>query len=103
MKGDEYMFARAVNVQFQSSRVDEATHIFKDTILPVLKEQKGFKGQLLLTQRDTGKAISINLWETEGDLTAFETSPLYRELMGKMGEILVGPPAGERFEVSIQA
>ncbi len=51
--------------------------------VPVLKEQKGSKGQLLLTQRDTGKAVSINLWETEGDLTAFETSPLYRELMGK--------------------
>ncbi len=97
------MFARAVNIQFQSGKVDEASHIVQDSIVPILKEQKGFKGQLLLTQRDTGKAISINLWEAEGDLTTFETSPLYRELMGKLADVLAGPPAGERCEVTVQA
>ncbi len=71
--------------------------------VPVLKEQKGSKGQLLLTQRDTGKAVSINLWETEGDLTAFETSPLYREVLGNTAGVLAGPPAGERYAVSVQA
>ena len=96
------MYARAVNVQFQPSKIDEAIRIVKDAIVPILKEQKGFKGQLLLTQPDTGKAISINLWETEGDLTAFETNPLYRELMGKLADVLAGPPAGERYEVSAQ-
>ena len=97
------MHARAVNVQFQAGKVDEASRIVKDAIVPVLKQQKGFKGQLLFTQHDTGKAISINLWETETDLTAFENSPLYRELMGKLASVLAGPPAGERYEVSVQA
>ncbi len=83
--------------------MDEASRIVEDLIVPVLKAQKGFKGQLLLTQRDSGKAVSINLWETEGDLTAFETSPRYRELMGKLAGVLVGPPAGERYEVSVEA
>ena len=92
-----------VNIQFLAGKVDEANHIVEDAIVPVLKEQKGFKGQLLLTQHDTGKAISINLWETETDLTAFENSPLYRELMGKLAAVLAGPPAGERYEVSVQA
>jgi len=97
------MYARAVNVQFQSDKADEANRLVKDAIVPVLQEQKGFKGQLFLTQRDTGKALSINLWETEDDLTAFESSPVYRELMGKLAGVLVGPPAGERYEVSVQA
>ena len=97
------MYARAVNVQFQAGKVDEGSRIVKDAIVPVLKEQKGFKGQLLFTQHDTGKAISINLWDTETDLTAFETSPLYRELMGKLASILAGPPAGQRYEVSVHA
>jgi len=96
------MYARAVNIQFQSGKVDEASRIVKDAIVPVMKGQKGFKGQLLLTQKDTGKAISINLWETEADLTAFETSPLYKELLGKLGSFLAGPPASERYEVSVQ-
>jgi heme-degrading monooxygenase HmoA len=97
------MHARAVNIQFQSGRIAEANRIVEDAIVPVLKEQKGFKGQFLLTQRDTGKAISINLWETEADLTAFESSPLYAELMGKLAAVLAGPPAGDRYEVSVQA
>ncbi|MGM0403918.1 MAG: antibiotic biosynthesis monooxygenase family protein [Thermodesulfobacteriota bacterium] len=96
------MYARAVNVQFQPGKMDEATRIVKDTIVPVLHGQKGFKGQFLLTQRDTGKAISINLWETEADLTAFESGPHYRELMGKLADVLAGPPAGEQYEVSVQ-
>ena len=97
------MYARAVNVQFQSGKIDEASRIVKDSIVPAMKGQKGFKGQLLLIQNDTGKAISINLWETEGDLATFETSPLYKELMGKLGGVLAGPPVGERYKVSVQA
>jgi heme-degrading monooxygenase HmoA len=46
--------------------------------------------------------VSVNLWEAEDDLKAFETSPLYRELMGKIAGIIAGPPATERYEVSIQ-
>ncbi len=97
------MFARAVNVQFQPGQVEEASRIVQETITPVVKEQKGFKGQLFLTQGDTGKAIALNLWETEGDLIAFETSPLYRELMGKLAGVLAGPSAAERYTVSVQA
>jgi len=97
------MYARAVNVPFQPGKIDEAIRIVKDTIVPAMKGQKGFKGQLLLTQSDTGKAISINLWETEADLTAFETSSLYKELMGKLGGVLAGPPTGERYQVSVEA
>jgi heme-degrading monooxygenase HmoA len=97
------MYARAVNVPFQPGKIDEAIRIVKDSIVPAMEGLKGFKGQLLLTQSDTGKAISINLWETEADLTAFETSPLYKELMGKLGGVLAGPPAGERYQVSVQA
>lgn len=97
------MYARAVNVQLKSGKVDEAVNIVKDAIVPVLKQQKGFKGQLFLTQSDTGRAISINMWETEADLTVFETSALYREIMGKLAAVLAGPPAGERYVLSVQA
>jgi len=96
------MFARVVNIQFQTGKIDEANRIVKESVIPPMKGVKGFKGQLFLTQRGTSKAVSINLWETESDLTAFQTSPLYRELMGKIAGILVAPPAAESYEVSIQ-
>ncbi len=97
------MYARVVIIQFQAGKIDEANCIVRDSVIPVVKEQKGFKGQLFLTQHNTSKAISINLWETEADLVAFEASSLYKELMGKIAGVLAAPPAGERYEVSIQA
>ena len=45
------MYARAVNIQFQLGKIDEASRIVKDSIVPAMKGQKGFKGQLLLTAR----------------------------------------------------
>jgi heme-degrading monooxygenase HmoA len=83
--------------------LDEAKRIVNESVVPALKEQKGFKSQFLLTQQDTNKAISINLWETEADLTAFETSPLYREVLGKLAAVLAAPPTAEAYEVSVQA
>jgi heme-degrading monooxygenase HmoA len=97
------MYARVVTIQFQPGKTGEANRIVQDSIVPVLKKQKGFKGQLLLTQHDTDKAISINLWETEGDLTTFEANPLYRELLGKLAGAFAAPPAAERYEVGVQA
>lgn len=96
------MYARVTTLQFQPGKTDQATRTVADHIVPVLSEQKGFKGQFFLTQLDTDKAISVNLWEAEPDLVAFETSSIYRELMGKIAGILAGSPSTERYEVSIQ-
>src|SRR4030042_217455 len=94
------MYARAVNVQFQQGKVDEANQIVSNQIVPAMKTQKGFRTQFLLTQKETGKAISINMWDTEEDLAAFEKSTLYRELMSKLAGVLAGPPSGDSYEVS---
>lgn len=96
------MYARVVNVQFLEGKFDEAKRIVNEAVVPALKKQKGFNSQLLLTQEDTRSAISINLWETEADLTAFEASPIYREVLGKLSSVLAGPPNGEAYEVSVQ-
>jgi len=97
------MLARVVRVQFQTGKLDEATRIVRDEIVPEMKEQQGFEGQLLLTQEETGSAVSLNLWETAEDLDAFETGDIYRELMGRLAGVLAGPPTGERYTVSVQA
>lgn len=96
------MYARIVNVQLQAAKADEGSRIVEESIVPAMKNQKGFKGQLFFTQPETGKAVSINLWETEADLIAFEGSPLYKELLGKLGGILAGPPTGEKYKVTVQ-
>jgi len=97
------MYARVVRVQFKEGMLDEAIRIVDEAVVPVLKEQKGFKSQFLLTQQETRNAISINLWETEADLTAFETSSLYGKVLGNLATVLDAPPASDAYEVSVKA
>ena len=39
--------------------------------MPAAKQQKGFKGLYLLHDRNTGKGLTISLWETEADHAPF--------------------------------
>jgi heme-degrading monooxygenase HmoA len=96
------MYTRVTTIQFQPGKIDEGNRIVKESVVPPMKKVNGFKGQLFFIERNTGKAVSVNLWETEADLTAFEASPLYKELMGKIAGIIAAPPTTERYEVSIQ-
>jgi len=97
------MYARVVKVEFQEGRLDEAKRIVNESVVPVLKNQKGFKNQILLIQQETRKALSINIWETETDLKAFETGSQYSEVLGKLATVLAAQPDSEAYEVSIQA
>ena len=97
------MHARVVKVRFKEGMFDEAIRIVNETVVPTLKGQNGFKGQLLLTQQETQNAISINLWETEADLTAFEKSPLYGKVLGNLAAVLDAPPVSDFYEVSVRA
>ena len=96
------MHARLVTVQIQPGKIDEAISIYRDTVMPAAKQQKGFKGATLLTDRDTGKGVSVTLWETEADMTATEASGWWQEQIAKFAAALAAPPVREHYEVSVQ-
>lgn len=97
------MYARVTTVQIQPGKADEAIGIFRDSVVPAAKQQKGFKGGLLLTDRNTGKGLSIALWETEADMRAGEASGYYQQQLAKFKDIFGAPPVREQYEVSVQA
>jgi len=97
------MHARIVIIQTIPGKIDEAIGIYRDSVVPAAKKQKGWKGNYLLTDRKTGKGISIGLWETEADMTAGETSGYYQKQIAKFKDILGAPPVREAYEVSVQA
>ena len=96
------MHARVVTGQFEPDKMEEAIQIYRDSIMPVTKQQKGFKGAIFLTDKDTHKSISITLWETQEDLREGMTSGYYREQSGKLIDIQELSPDMEQFEVSVQ-
>ena len=97
------MYARVVIIQTIPGKMDEAIGIYRDSVVPASKQQKGWKGNYLLTDRKTGKGISIGLWQTEADMTAGETSGYYQQQLAKFKDIFGAPPLREAYEISVQA
>ena len=94
------MFARVITVHAQPGKIDEAATVYRDSIIPAAKEQKGFSSAMLLTDPVTGKGISVTLWETEADQKASEASGYVSQQVGKIAPLLAGPPVRESFVVS---
>jgi heme-degrading monooxygenase HmoA len=97
------MFARLTIVQANIDKLDETVKIFKESVAPTAKSQKGFYGAYLLTDRKTGKGISISLWNSEQDAVANEQSGYYQEQLNKFKGFFTAPPVHEGYEVSLQA
>ncbi len=99
---DADMYARTVVMQGTPETAEQARKIFADSVMPAAKQQKGFSGALFLSDPNTGKGMSITLWETEADLKAGEGSGYLKEQIAKFGPLLVGPPTREVFVVAVK-
>ena len=103
------MYVRVTTLQWQIGKkvetMDEAIHIDRESIVPVSKQQPGFKGFLTLVDRRGGKLVLLTLWETEAALKAGEISGYYREQIAKfapLSQLYVTPPYREVYELIIQ-
>ena len=96
------MYAGVVVIQVLPGKMDEGIRIYQDSVVPAAKEQKGYKAHYLLTDRKSGKCISIALWETEADMTAGESSGHYQQQLAKFKGIFAAPPVREDYEVTVQ-
>jgi len=96
------MYARVITTQLQPGKADDATNLWREKIAPSLKQTKGFKGAYLFGDRNTGKGVTITLWETEADATAMDTSGQYQQSIALFAQLLAAPPTREQFEVMLQ-
>jgi len=96
------MHARLTFVQIDPSNLEEATAIFRDSVVPAAKQQVGFERGYLLTDRATGKGIAITIWVSEANMKAGEGSGYYQQQLAKFAPLFKGPPVREVYEVEVQ-
>ena len=96
------MFARLMVAQMKIDKMDGGRKVYAESIIPAAKSQKGYRGAYLLSDRKTGKAVSITLWDSEEDAIANEQSGYLQEQVGKLKEFLTASPVREGYEVSVQ-
>ena len=78
--------------QIPDGQIDEAIRIYRDSTLPEVRTHRGFKGSLILADRNAGRIIALGLFETEADLRARTRTTFV--------DPIAGEPTIERYEVS---
>lgn len=79
--------------------VAQAVKQAEEQILPAAREMDGFRGIVYLAERETGRSISVTLWESEAALQASEEAAdrLRDRSAQAAGEEIRGV---ERFEIA---
>ena len=95
------MHARVILGRVKLNKQDAAINIYKQSVVPAARSQKGFKTLHLLTDPDTSKFISITIWETEEDMAASESSGYLQEQLGKIAALFAAPPTIQHYVVSV--
>ncbi len=95
------MYARHVTTYVKMDKMDEALKIFEDSVIPEGKAQEGYVGIYLLTNKETGKIVSITLWNTQEDAIANEESGYYQRQVEKFNDVTTQPPIKEEYDVTI--
>lgn len=97
------MYARLTSAQIKKEKIDKFTEIYNNSVVPAAKAQKGYRGSFVLVDPDTGKGMSITLWENREDAIANEESRYYQEQLAKFVTLFTQAPVRELYEVTIMA
>ena len=80
--------------------IDEVLREIREHVLPLLRQQDGFKGFITLEDRQSGKLIGITFWESEQAMQASEE--VGNRTRSESAETVGGTVAGvERYEVGV--
>jgi quinol monooxygenase YgiN len=90
--------ARNVSFQVKTGKMTEFNRIFESEVLPMLRQQKGFKHELAMVNKD--HVVGFSLWEDRACADAYNKD-VYPQIVQKLIPMTEGMPRVETFEVSI--
>lgn len=93
------MFVRLTFCTFAPEAIAEVKRIYGQDIAPVVMQQKGNMGILLLEPLDKADDyVSVSRWSTRADADAYENAGLYKSLVGKLAGYLTKEPVLRCYE-----
>jgi hypothetical protein len=93
------MFARRVSMQLKHNSVAEFTQRIEKDVLPLLRNQTGFKDEITFIGLGETKAFGISLWENKENAEAYSRGT-YPEVTKILASVVEGTPEVETYEVS---
>ena len=91
------MFARNVSIHLKSNMLSDYTQTFEKNVLPLLRQQKGFRDEITLSNPGSVDVIAISLWDTRANAEAYNTNT-YPEVLRTLARMVDGTPKVQTFE-----
>ncbi len=74
------MFVSTVQFELPINKISDAIRLWRESVLPELQEQKGWKNAAISVDRITGNVRIFTLWQTQDQANWFEsTDRMYDE------------------------
>lgn len=93
------MFARQVTMQLKAKGQANFTRAIETEVIPLLREQRGFKDEITFIIPDQTRAVAISLWDQKASADAYEHTA-YPKVLKALTAVVEGTPRVETFEVT---
>ncbi len=89
------MYARTIVAYLIPGQADEAIRIFRDQIVPEIRQQPGYVSTAIYLDRDTNMAQTVSLWESqEAETATAQHSAYLAKVVGMLKGCLVNRDYG---------
>jgi hypothetical protein len=91
------MYGRQVTLKLKANSATELIRIADAEILPILRNQKGFRDETTFIAPERSEAIANSFWETKEDAEAYNLTA-YPEVLKTLSTVIDGTPTVKTFE-----
>ena len=93
------MFARIVSMRLKPNMATDFTQTIEKTVLPILRQQKGFRDEITFLAPAANEAIGISLWDRKEDAEAYNSGK-YQDVLKELNRLLDGKPRLQTYDVA---
>ena len=93
------MFARNVSFHLKPGRTAEFTQLLDQSIIPLLRKQKGFQHEIALVAPGGADAVTISVWDVKENAEMYARGA-YPGVLKALDQVLEGTPQVQMYDVS---
>lgn len=96
------MYISLVTATAQPDKVDEAIRVWRERVMPAVKEIPGIKSGRFMVNRATSTIVSSATYDTEAEAQSAGTSPQYQQAVSFLTNLLTGPVERVVYELAVE-
>lgn len=94
------MFARSVTMRLKPNTEVDFKNTLENEILPLLRQRKGFRDELVLITQNGTEAVGISLWDNKENAEAYQKEG-FPDIKRRLTKLIEGTPQVHAYEVPL--